>query len=132
MSHFTTIQTQIRDIDALRDACAELGLELLPNAEARGFGQQTRHGEYVIRLKGPYDIAVNRETMAEEGKGKGAYGLTTDWWDGHVEREVGPRYGRLLQLYGVHKTTREARRQRYRVTRKVEQDGSICLSLHRL
>ena len=131
MSHFTTIQTQIRDMDALRDACAELGLELLPNAEARGFGQQTRKGEYVIRLKGPYDVALNREDGSDDQK-TGAYGLTTDWWDGHVEREVGPKYGRLLQLYGVHKTTREARRQRYRVTRKVEQDGSICLSLHRL
>ena len=133
MSHFTTIQTQIRDIDALRDACAELGLELLPDADARGFSQNRRHGEYVIRLKGPYDIAVHREAAAVgDAKGKGTYGLTTDWWDGHVEREVGPKYGRLLQLYGVHKTMREARRQLYRVTRKVEQDGSICLSLHRM
>lgn len=131
MSHFTTIQTQIRDIDALRDACAELGLELLPNAEARGFSQNRRKGEYVIRLKGPYDIALNQE-FPEGSEKKGNYGLTTDWWDGHVEREVGPKYGRLLQLYGVHKTTREARRQRYRVTRKVEEDGSICLSLHRM
>lgn len=131
MSHFTTIQTQIRDIDALRDACTELGLELLPNAEARGYSGWTHKGEYVIRLKGPYDIALNRETP-EGNEKKGYYGLTTDWWNGHVEREVGPKYGRLLQLYGVHKTIREARRNRYRVTRKVEQDGSICLSLHRM
>ena len=131
MSHFTTIQTQIRDIDALRDACSELGLELLQNAEARGFSQNRRQGEYVIRLKGPYDVAVNREEGGES-KGRSTYGLTTDWWDGHVEREVGPKYGRLLQLYGVHKTTREARRQRYRVTRKLEQDGSIALSLHQM
>jgi len=37
MSHFTTIQTQIKDIAALR-ACAELGVELSENAEARGYG----------------------------------------------------------------------------------------------
>ena len=36
MSHFTTINTQIKDINALRDACKELGLEVLPDAEARG------------------------------------------------------------------------------------------------
>ena len=133
MSHFTTIQTQIRDIDALRDACSELGLELLRDAEARGFSQNRRKGEYVIRLKGPYDIALNREEGGDgKDKAKKTYGLTTDWWDGHVEREVGPKYGRLLQLYGVHKTMREARRQRYRVTRKLEQDGSIALSLHRM
>ncbi|MCB1092759.1 MAG: hypothetical protein KDL87_14580, partial [Verrucomicrobiae bacterium] len=105
MSHFVTIQTQIRDIAALEDACAELGLELLHDAEARGYANQIRRGDLVIRLKGPYDIAADRET------GNGAaesepYTLTTDWWGGHVEKEVGPRYGRLLQLYGVHKTMR--------------------------
>ncbi len=34
MSHFTTIQTQIRDAEALADACAELGVELLRDTEA--------------------------------------------------------------------------------------------------
>ena len=37
MSHFTSIQTQIKDIEALRLACQELGLTLLQNAEARGY-----------------------------------------------------------------------------------------------
>ena len=56
MSHFTTIKTQIRDTEALRAACSELGLELIQNAEARGYYTQTTKGEYVIRLKGPYDM----------------------------------------------------------------------------
>jgi hypothetical protein len=60
MSHFTTILTQIRDVDALEAACAELGVELLRDTEARGFANSTRHGELVVRLKGPYDIAANR------------------------------------------------------------------------
>jgi len=38
MSHFTTIQTQIRDLDALHDACGELGLIMLPNTQCRGNG----------------------------------------------------------------------------------------------
>ncbi|HRQ90218.1 MAG TPA: DUF1257 domain-containing protein [Bacteroidia bacterium] len=123
MSHFTTIQTQIRDAEALADACAELGVELLCDTSARGFGSQTRHGELVIRLSGPYDIAANRSDSASP------YELTTDWWGGHVEREVGPNYGRLLQLYGVHKTMREAAKKRLRVTRRQEADGSIKLTL---
>ncbi|MDF1862595.1 MAG: DUF1257 domain-containing protein [Verrucomicrobiales bacterium] len=123
MSHFTTIQTQIRDVAALEDACTELGLELLREAEARGYAKQTRKGELVIRLNGPYDIAANR------AEGSDHYGLTTDWWDGHVEKEVGPEYGRLLQLYGVHKTIREAQKKRLRVTRRQESDGSIKLTL---
>ncbi len=105
MSHFTTILTQIRDVDALEAACAELGVEMLRDTEARGFTNSTRHGELVVRLKVPYDIAANRPTPTEP------YELSTDWWNGHVEREVGPNYGRLLQLYGVHKTMREASKE---------------------
>ena len=123
MSHFTTIQTQIRDVDALEAACAELGVELLRDTEARGFANSARHGELVVRLKGPYDIAANRPAPTD------AYELSTDWWNGHVEAEVGPNYGRLLQLYGVHKTMREAAKKHLRVTRRQETDGSIKLTL---
>ena len=123
MSHFTTIQTQIRDVAALEDACAELGVELLRDAKARGFSGQSRDGELVIKLKGPYDIAANR---ADEND---SYELATDWWDGHVEEEVGQNYGRLIQLYGVHKTIHEANKKRLRVTRKQETDGTIKLTL---
>jgi hypothetical protein len=42
MSHFTTIQTQIRDLDALRDACGELGLGFTANAKCRGYAGVTR------------------------------------------------------------------------------------------
>ena len=126
MSHFTTILTQIRDAEALADACAELGVELLRDTEARGFANSTRHGELVVRLQGPYDIAANR---ANPNDGTEPYELTTDWWNGHVEREVGPNYGRLLQLYGVHKTMREATKKHLRVTRRQETDGSIKLTL---
>ena len=122
MSHFATIQTQIRDIEALRDACAEMGLLVLQNTEARGYGTNRHHGEHVIALKGPYDIALNRQP-------DGAYGLTTDWWDGHVEKEVGKDYGKLIQLYGVHKAMREARQRGYSVQRFLLKDGAIRLTI---
>jgi hypothetical protein len=122
MSHFTTIHTQIRDLDALRAACDELGLALLPNTTARGYSQQSIPGDFVIRLKGPYDIALNRQPDQ-------SYALTCDWWDGHVEREAGPNYGRLLQLYGVHKASREARRKGFSVLRQNRKDGHIKLIL---
>ena len=126
MSHFTTIQTQIRDVEALEAACTELGVELLRNTEARGFANSTRHGQLVVRLKGPYDIAANQVDAALENA---PYELATDWWNGHVEAEVGPNYGRLLQLYGVHKTMREVSNKRLRVTRHQETDCSIRITL---
>ena len=122
MSHFTTIKTQIKDITALRAAVQELGLTLLPQAEARGYATQKLKADYVIRLQGPYDITLQHQP-------DGAYGLTTDWWEGHVAREVGPNCGRLLQLYGVHKATAEARRKGYSVLRKSQPNGGIKLIL---
>ncbi len=124
MSHFTTIQTQIRDLDALNDACVEMDLKLMPNAYCRGYAGVTRQAPHVIKLKGPYDIAVDPSPEKN-----GTYGLTTDWWDGHAAKEVGSGYGRLLQTYGVHKTLREARSRGLRTSRRVEADGSILLTL---
>jgi hypothetical protein len=120
MSHFTTIKTQIKDIDALRSACAELGLALEKDSEARGFYQNKIKGDYVIRLKGPYDVALNQQPDA-------SFGLTSDFWEGYVEKEVGPKYGRLLQLYAVHKATHEARKRGHLARRSQQQDGSIKL-----
>ena len=74
MSHFTTIETQIRDVSALRAACSELGLTIESNAQARGYSLNRIKGDLVIRLKGPYDIAVNRHE-------DGTFRLTRDWWD---------------------------------------------------
>jgi hypothetical protein len=124
MSHFTTIQTQIRDLEALSDACVEMDLKLVPNANCRGYAGVVRKAPHVIKLKGPYDIAVEPAPEKEN-----SYGLTTDWWDGHVAKEVGAGYGRLLQTYGVHKTIREARSRGLRSTRRVEADGSVLLTL---
>ena len=120
MSHFATIETQVRDAAALRSACSELGLQVLENAVARGFGSNTVKGDLVIRLKGPYDVALNRQD-------DGSYGLTTDWWGGHVEAEVGKDYGRLLQLYAVHKAQIEARKKGLTCRRQALADGSVKL-----
>ena len=79
MSHLAEIKTQIKDIEALRSACQELGLALLPNAEARGYYENKTKGDYVIRLRGRYDIAINKQP-------DGSYGLTTDLWDGPSKR----------------------------------------------
>ena len=122
MSHFTTINTQIRDTDALADACRELDLPLDTNSTARGYAGATHPGEQVIRLQGPYDIAVNRQA-------DGTLGFTADLWQGHVEAEVGKNYSRIKQLYGVHKTTREARRKGLNVRRRALRNGTIRLQL---
>ena len=122
MSHFTTVKTQIKDIAALRSACAELGLTVKQNAQARGYYENKTKGDYVIKLKGPYDIALNQQP-------DGSFGITADLWEGHVEKEVGKNYGKLMQLYGVHRVALEARKKGLSVLRRPQQNGSIKLVL---
>ena len=98
------------------------GLTLLQNVEARGYYENKTKGDYVIQLKGPYDIALNKQP-------DGTFGLTADLWQGHVEKEVGQGYGKLLQLYGVHKATIEARKKGLSVLRRHQPNGAIKLVL---
>ena len=43
------------------------------------------------------------------------------------KQEVGKGYGKLLQLYAVHKAMKEARKKGHMVNRSQKQDGSIKL-----
>ncbi len=122
MSQFTTIKTQIKDIEALKTACAEMGFPVLENALARGYGTDNTRGDFVIRLKGPHDIALNKQK-------DGTFALTADLDTGCVEEEVGQKYGKLLQLYGVHKAIREARKKGLLTSRHTKENGHIKILL---
>jgi hypothetical protein len=122
MSHFVTVETQLKDIAALKAACRELGLNVQENAEARGYAANRQHGDFVVTLKGPYDIAVNR-------KQDGTFGLTADQWQGHVAKEVGTNFTKLMKLYSVHKVLIEAKRKCHTVRRQDLKDGSVKLTV---
>jgi len=124
MSHFTSIKTEVRDLDALLQACVELNLKLTQQFPCRGYAGVLREADHTIELRGPYDIAVDPSPEQD-----GTYALTTDWWEGHVAKEVGVGYGRLLQAYGIHKTFREAHARGLRATRRLEADGSVLVTL---
>jgi len=120
MSHFSTIKSQIRDIVALRSACEELGLPLLQDTSARGWEGATVRGDYVIRLKGDFDIALQRQP-------DGSYSLEADFTMLDASAEVGPKGGKLLQLYAIHKSIKEARKRGHLVKRTQQQNGAIKL-----
>ncbi|MCU6793227.1 DUF1257 domain-containing protein [Paenibacillus sp. WQ 127069] len=122
MSHFTTLQTTIKNIEALHIACRELGLELVQEGQARGYQGHTVYGDYVIKCKGPYDVVLNKQQ-------DGQYALVTDWYQGHVAKEIGDSGGRLLQTYGVVLATMEARKLGYTVSRQSMPDGSVKVVL---
>ena len=122
MSHQTTLTTQISDEHALALACKELGLTLERDAQQRTYNG-TRQQALVIKCpKADYDIAV-----AKGADGK--FALSTDWWHGSVAESVGNNYGKLVQAYGVHKATLEARKKGYFVTRTTNAQGQPRLTI---
>jgi hypothetical protein len=101
LSHFTKTESQIRDIRVLKKACDNMGLEIVANANSRGYQGKSMKGDYVIKLKGPYDIALIQES-------NGNYSLHTDWYQGHVEKQVGRDFGLLKQMYSAEIIRNEA------------------------
>ncbi len=131
MSHFTKVQTQIKDLQALRQACTEMGLELLEAKEGEKVncrGYNTWGCDAVVRLKGRYDVGLNR-TAEGFGAWVAGYEITADYWQGYVEKEVGKNCGLLLQRYGVVKAETEARKQGLSAFRRYLQGGTIQLTL---
>lgn len=125
MSHWATIKTEVRDLAAVHAAAVEMALTLQvaqpgQKVKARGY-YATKDCDAVLKLKGPYDVALDRQP-------DGTYTLTTDWYGG-AEKEVGKGFQKLIQLYGVNKATLEARRRGLLVQRQAGQNGAINLVL---
>ncbi|MFZ5650269.1 MAG: DUF1257 domain-containing protein [Bacillota bacterium] len=120
MSHWTSVQTNIRDISVLEEAARSLGCGVARNAEARGHYQSLQALMVIIPPESPYDIAAN------EGE-DGCISLTTDWYMGYVEKVVGPEFGLLKQRYAVAMARRQARALKATITEETLEDGSIRL-----
>ena len=140
MSHWTTIKTQIKDLTALAAAARELGFiveqqvanlptgskALLPVTSP--FGTIDCH----VRLSHP---SVPNYHIGAQLQPDGTYALVTDWWGWRTPERMAiisngakPNdMSRLMQLYGVHKATAEARRKGWMVTRQTGKGGNINL-----
>lgn len=108
MSHWTEIKVKVQSLDAARAACRELGVDLVcagpgQKVQARGYNGVTREAEAMIRLAGPYDVALTRQA-------DGSYTMACDYWKGHVAKQLGKNCQKFTQLYGVHQAMRSAPR----------------------
>ncbi len=116
MSHIVTIQTEIRDVQALRSACRRLEMAEPVHETARLF-QKQRTG-YCVRLPNwLYPVVCDTD------RGQVHYDNFGGRWGKQKEFDL------LLQGYAVEKTTLEARRQGHSVSEQQLQDGSIRLQV---
>lgn len=120
MSHFVKINLKIDNIEVLRRAVEALGYTLIKGGVARGAGTRMQ-ADYVIRLRGPYDVAVVRQGEY--------YTLETDLWRGEVERELGKGLAKLKQEYARQYAFVIAQERGYEVANMIEQGGEIEIEL---
>ncbi|MBF2080041.1 MAG: DUF1257 domain-containing protein [Synechococcales cyanobacterium T60_A2020_003] len=95
MSHFTTIQVQIKDGDVLAQALNELGYDVEPNAPVRGYQGSTTVAEYVIRQANGYDLGFRKNGEF--------YELVADFWGTKINQQeflnaISQRYAHAMLL----------------------------------
>jgi hypothetical protein len=120
MSHFTTVNAEIKDLEAMRAAVARMGFELKENVECRYFsGSPVK--ELVIKLPGKYDAALEKQK-------DGTFRLSADFWGGHVAEYIGEEGKKLMQAYAAEKAKIEARKRGFSVTERTE-GNDLLLSI---
>jgi hypothetical protein len=89
MSHFTRVQTQIRDLALLEEALHQLSYEFETGKELiiHGYQNDTQNAQLVIRTGGSYDIGLQ---LQDDGN----YAISADWWG--VKRTSGIRKEEFL------------------------------------
>lgn len=123
MSHFTSIKLQIKDIKILESAVKSLGYKLLENKIARGYNN--KRADYVIRLNGPYDVAVVK-------KGD-IYTLEADFYQGYIEDELGKKMSKLIQEYGKEYAYSLAEQNGFTINGiQEEENGTLKIELEEL
>lgn len=149
MSHVAKVDLEVKDLDSLKKACEELGLEFRENQKTwkwygtwvndyHGEDAAYRHGitpeeygkcDHAIGIKGnkdAYEIGVKKTS-------DGSYVLAYDFWGGGrgLEQAVGKGANRLKQSYAKQVVKKRARRMGYSVKQVKQKDGSIRLKLNR-
>ncbi len=125
MSHFSQIKTQIRNIDSLKDALDELGVDWKQGPrEVRGYRGQTHAAEITIEQENGYDIGFR-------WNGK-EYELVADLQYWQQNKSVEGFLRQVTQRYAYQTVLKETTRVGFQVAeQKQNQDGSISLVVQR-
>jgi hypothetical protein len=141
MSHIAKITIKVKDLEALKIAAKNLGLEFVENQKKyRWYGVSV--GDYPLPKNftasdlGKCEHALripNNSTAYEIGVVKSrdgdGYELLWDFYNGGygLQAKVGANGDRIKQEYSSAVSTRQLRKQGYRVQRTVKEDGRVIL-----
>lgn len=145
MSHVAQIETEVRDLEALKSACRRLGLEFVAGQRTyRWYGRSV--GDYplpegfsekdlgkcdhAIRVPGndrAYEVGV-----VKRKDGRPGWTLLWDFWQGGygLQEKVGEGAGRLKQAYALEAARKAAQRAGHRVLGETQKaDGTVVLRI---
>ncbi len=146
MSHVATIDLDILDLDCLKLAAAELGLEFcegktnykwwghsvgdfpLPAGFAKGDLGKCEHAMRIGDNAKAYEIGI-----CKRRDGKPGWVMLWDFFAGGygLQAKVGENAGKLTQKYATHVAIKQARRQGFSVQQRQLADGRVQLTLNR-
>jgi hypothetical protein len=109
MSHFSQIKTQIRNLDSLKDALTDLGIDWKPGPrEVRGYRGQTHPADVTIEQGNGYDIGFR-------WNGK-EYELVADLQYWQQDLSVDGFLRKVTQRYAYQTVVKETARVGFQVT----------------
>lgn len=129
MSHFTTVETKIKDLVCLKQALKDLGYEFTEaeqGVEVKGYLGQKEKADISIHASKTYDVGVKQTANG--------YEFVADWWGVETTRGVTQEefVKTVTQRYAYHKVLSEVARQGYTIeTDEVAADKSIAITVRK-
>lgn len=126
MSHFTTVETKIKDLLALKRALKDLNIQFTEATQeeqvfVKGYQGQTTGATMSIHISKSYDVGVKVDD-------KGNVQFVSDWWGvettrGWSEEEF---LKKVTRRYSYHKVMEEVKNRGYTLeTEEVKNDETI-------
>ncbi len=103
MSHFTKVQTRIRDLAILQDTLKQLHYryQIGERIPIRGYMGNTEYGQVVVDTGSEYDIGFQRQ--ADE-----TYDVCADWWGVQGNTDIREQdFARALNRTYAHLTVKQ-------------------------
>ena len=128
MSHFTTVQTKIRDMVCLREALKDLNYEYTEaeeGVEVKGYHGQTLKANIAIHASKTYDVGVQVTAQGIE--------LVADWWGVETTRGLTEQefVNQLSQRYAYHKIIKEVKARGFALEEENEEQDTIHLTVRK-
>ena len=125
MSHFSNIKTKIRNLDSLKTALNDMGIDWKEGSEPiRGYQGQTRQADVVVEQENDYDFGFSWNGSE--------YELVADLQYWQQPLTVDGFLRKVTQHYAYHTVLAETTKQGFEVSeRQKNEDGSIRLVLQR-